>query len=109
MAPQARDPEHSILREAWKHELVGFNYNGLAEEPYIDLVLRHAESKVIRRLRFFSPQELSISSLQMNWGLAIADVRQRQMQGIGVRVFNFENGPGPAEFYAREVIDATEP
>jgi hypothetical protein len=43
----------------------------------------------------------------MNWGLAIADARQRQMEGIGVQVYNFENSQGPAEFYARDVIDVT--
>jgi hypothetical protein len=108
MTTRARNPDHPILREAWKHEVVGFHYDGLAEEPYLDLVLRHAETKVIRRLRFFSPTEISISGPHMNWGLAIADVRQRQMERIGVEVYNFENSQGPAEFYARDVADVSE-
>jgi hypothetical protein len=105
---RARDPEHPILREAWKHEVVGFQYDGLAQEPYLDLLLRHAETKAVRRLRFYSPSDISITGPHMNWGLAISDVRQRQMEGIGVHVYNFENSPGPAQFYARDVIDATE-
>jgi hypothetical protein len=70
-------------------------------------VLRHAETKAIRRLRFLSPREISLSAPHMNWGLAIAAVRQRQMEGIGVEVYNFENSQGSAEYYARDVIDVT--
>jgi hypothetical protein len=109
MTSVSRSPEHPVLEDAWKHELVGFHYDGLADEPYIDLVLRHAETKAIRRLRFLSPREISLNGPHMNWGLAIADVRQRQMGGIGVEVYNFENSQGSAEFYARDVIDVTEP
>jgi hypothetical protein len=99
------DPDHPILGEAWKHEVVGFHYDGLAEEPYLDLVLRHAETKAIRKLRFFSPREIRISDPRMNWGLAIADVRRRQMEGIGVEVYTFENSEGTAELYARDVAE----
>jgi hypothetical protein len=109
MTPRSTDPDHPILQEAWKHELVGFQYDGLADEPYLDLVLRHAETKAIRRLRFLSPSEISINGPRMNWGLAIADVRRRQMQDIGVEVYNFENSPGFAQLYARDVVDVTEP
>ena len=45
----------------------------------------------------------------MNWGLAIRDVRARQMEGIGVEVYNFENSEAPIEFFARDVTEAPEP
>lgn len=109
MAAHARDPDHPILAEAWKHELVGFHYDGLADEAFLDLVLRHAETKAVRRLRFFSPADLRIRNPLMNWGLAIRDVRARQMEGIGVEVYNFENDEGPVEFFARDVAELRDP
>jgi hypothetical protein len=108
MSAPTRDPDHPILLDAWKHELVGFHYDGLAEEPFIDLVLRHADTGVIRRLRFFSPTDLRIGSPRMNWGLAIRDVSARQMEGIGVEVYNFENSDAPIEFFARAVLEVVE-
>ena len=41
------------------------------------------------------------------YGLAIADVRARQMEGIGVKVYNFE-GFGGVSFFARDVVDVTD-
>jgi hypothetical protein len=108
MTLKAEDPSHPILREAHKHEIVGYHYDGLAEEPYLDLVLRHTETKAIRRLRFYSPRDVSISEPYMNSGMAIADVHHRQMERTRVRVFNFEASSGMAQFYARDVIDATD-
>jgi hypothetical protein len=109
MSAPTRDPDHPILPEAWKHELVGFRYDGLSGEPFLDLVLRHADTRAIRRLRFFSPADLRIGQPHMNWGLAIVDVRARQMEGIGVEVYNFENSEAPIEFFARDVTEAPEP
>lgn len=45
----------------------------------------------------------------MNWGLAIRDVRARQMEGIGAEVYNFENDEGPVEFFARDVSELRDP
>jgi len=41
----------------------------------------------------------------MNWGLAIADIRARQLQGIGVELHNFEADEGPMELLARDVVE----
>lgn len=109
MTARSRDPDHPILPEAWKHELVGFHYDGMSDEPFLDLVLRHADTRAIRRLRFFSPTELRIGQPRMNWGLAIRDVRARQMEGIGVEVYNFENSEASIEFVARDVAELVEP
>lgn len=109
MSAPTRDPDHPVLPQAWKHELVGFHYDGLAEEPFLDLVLRHAETSVVRRLRFLSPTELRIGQPHMNWGLALRDVRARQMEGVGVEVYNFENSQAPIEFFARDVAEVEEP
>lgn len=105
MSALPRDPPHPILQEVWKHEVVGFQYVGLADEPYLDLVLRHVETQVVRSLRFFSPTQVRIRDSGMNWGLAIDDIRARQMQGIGVRVYNFEADEGPVELLARDVVE----
>lgn len=105
MANRPRDPDHPVLQEAWKHEVVGFQYVGLAEEPYLDLLLRHADTRAIRRLRYFSPTQVRIRDTGMNWGLGIADIRARQLQGIGVEVYNFEADEGPVEFLARDVVE----
>jgi len=105
MTTRQRDPDHPVLQQAWRHEVVGFTFDGLAEEPYLDLVLRHSDTKVIRRLRFFSPTEIRISGPSMNWGIAIADVRARQLEGLGVEVYNFEGSEAPIEFSARDVVE----
>ncbi len=107
MPKRTRAPDHPILKDAWRHEVVGVHYDGLADEPYLDLVLRHADSKMLRRLRFFSPQQVRISGFpNMTWGLAISDVSSRGMEGIGVEVYDFESsGPSAAELYARDVVE----
>jgi hypothetical protein len=33
MTSPSRNPEHPVLKDVWKHELVGFHYDGLADEP----------------------------------------------------------------------------
>lgn len=67
MGQRERDPDHPVLPEEWKHEVVGFHYERLAEEPFLDLVLRHVETKTIRRLRFLSPRDIRIEGPCMNW------------------------------------------
>jgi hypothetical protein len=110
MTRREGDPDHPILPEARKHEIVGFHYDGLADEPYLDLELRHAETKAIRRLRFFSPSGVNIKGVPpvLDGGLVVADVRQRQLWLTGVRVYSFEPCPDTFEFWARDVVDATE-
>src|SRR5688500_1787310 len=51
-----RDPDHSILPEAWSWGIVGLNIQLTPNdqtEPYLDLTLRRGPEE--RRLRFWSP------------------------------------------------------
>lgn len=99
------DPDHPILREAWKHEVIGFRWHRIGDDPGVDLVLQHAETKVLKRLRFVGAREVVFSDTGMNWGLEILDVSARQLEGVRVHVHNFETSPGPVELYARDVAE----
>ena len=103
-----KDPEHPILPEAWKHEVIEFHWNRSEDEPYVDLVLRHAESGLVRRLRFLWPEEVRFVNAGMGWGLFIQDIRSRQLQGLNVKVGNFENCDATVELMARDVMDITD-
>jgi len=63
---------------------------------------------VIRRLRFFAPQELKIDGLTTASGMCIVDVRSRKLEGIGVRVCSFEQSCGTPTFWASHVVDLDE-
>ena len=101
-------PEHSIIKDAWKYEIVSFHYvNNLDDkrESYIDMTLR--KDNVIRRLRFNGPQNLKIEPgfPEPTRGMIILDVKDRQLEDLKVEVFDYENSSGSVTFLAREVID----
>jgi hypothetical protein len=99
------DPEHSILSRAFEYELVEFCYRKPEYgEPYIDLVFRKDNKN--RRLRFLAPRDIRIEGngfFPSTIGLEILNVSGRQMEGVGVRVHNYEASSGPPEFWARSV------
>lgn len=103
----AEDPDHPILTRPWEYEVVGFSYMRPEDgtEPYIDLTLR--KGQVVRRLRFFSPQEIEIEKgfPCSTHGMYFSDVRARGMEGLGVRVGDFEASSGRVSFWARDVVD----
>jgi hypothetical protein len=104
------DPEHPILPEPWRWELLEFSYlRNPADwrESYIDLVF--ARDGEQRRLRFFAPQdvELSRGSLSSS-GLCILDVSSRQLDGLRVRVASFEQPYGTPSFWAARVVEIRE-
>ena len=101
------DPQHPILAEAWKHEVVDFHWSHQGEEPFVELVLQHAESGSLRRLRFLGARDVAFSGVGMNWGLDILDVSHRHLEGVGVQVGNFENSEGQVRLLARDVLDVT--
>ncbi len=103
-----KDPDHPILPEAWKHEVVEFHWSCTGDEPFVDLVLRHAENGSVRRLRFLRPEEVRFADAGMQWGLYIQDIRSRQLQGLNVKVGNFENAPTTVELMAWDVVDITD-
>jgi len=108
MTNKPRDPQHPILAEAWKHEVVDFHWSHQAEESFVELVLQHAESGVLRRLRFLGVRDVAFSDVGMNSGLVILDVSDRQLEGFAVEVGNFENSEGQVRLLARDVVDVTE-
>jgi hypothetical protein len=100
------DPTHPILPESHKYEIVGLRLEldpVEAAEPYLDLTVRRGADR--RVLRFWSPVDLRIEEggPRMTHGLAILDVRSRQLEGIGVRVDDFEGSSGSVRFSARAV------
>ena len=104
------DPPHPIIEKLYEYEIIGFSYE---RDPHdwhdchFDLVLK--KDKIIRRLRFLSPQNLHIGGgLPSCSGMLILDVSQRQLEGLNVRVVNYENSEPAVELWAREVIDLDE-
>ena len=75
-----------------------------SEEAYLDLTLQ--KGLEVRRLRFFSPQDIRLEEgFPESPGLYITDVSGRGMEGIRIRVDDFEAGGGGLGFWARDVID----
>lgn len=95
------------MKSPCTYEIVGFTYKrdlDGASEPYIDMTLQKGTET--RRLRFLGPRDLRISEgFPCSGGLAILDVSQRQLEGIGVQVVNFESDGGCPEFWARDVVE----
>ena len=62
---------------------------------------------VVRRLRFWSPQQFQIEEgfPQPTHGLAILDVKGRGLEGLAVWVTDFEATSGKITFWARAVVD----
>lgn len=105
------DPRHPVIDRPCDFEIGEFRYHvGLdGSEPHIDLSLQRGT--VVRRLRFWSPQDLKIEEgfPKRTGGLAIMDVRGRQLDGVGVWVTDFEASLGTMSFWARSVVDLDAP
>jgi hypothetical protein len=102
------DPIHSIIERPWQYKIISLCYyqsHPESIEPFIDLTLR--KGNVLRHLRFYSPQELEIEKgfPYSTSGFCIYDVSARGMEGLGVRVDDFEAGGGAVRFWARKVIE----
>ena len=100
-----RDPDHAIIEMPFRFAVVGFNFQRPRDaESYIDLTLRRDEEK--RRLRFFSPQRIELEEGFRNCPeLEIKDLSGNQLDGLDVRVGDFEASFGAMRFWARDVID----
>jgi len=101
------DPQHPIIDRPFEYDVGALHYHvGLdGSEPYIDLDLYRGA--VVRRLRFWSPQDLEIekSFPGPTRGMEILDVRARGLDRLAVRVSDFEGSWGKITFWAREVVD----
>ena len=90
---------------------MGFCYHrtlDASEEAYVDLTLQ--DGGRVRRLRFLAPQTISIGEGFPNGlGMYIADVRHRGLEGLNVRVDDYEASGGEIRFWARTVIDLDNP
>lgn len=106
--PYDGDPDHPIIDKPLQYQIVEFCYHHDPDDvgnSYVDMTLRRGDT--LRRLRFLGPQELEIEKgfPQPTQGMCILDVRHRQLDGIGVRVADFEASWGKVTFWAHEVID----
>ena len=102
------DPIHSIVERPWEYEILSLGfYQSPSEEfePFIDLTLKKGD--VLRHLRFYSPRELEIEKgfPARTGGFCIYDVSARGLEGLGVRVDDFEANWGAVRFWAREVVE----
>ena len=101
-----QDPDHDVLSEAWRWEIVGVHLERAPEdggEPFLDLTLRLGRDR--RRLRFWSPSNIEIErgGPCMTSGLVIKDLRPRGLDGLTVAVDDFEATVGATRFVARSV------
>lgn len=102
------DPNHPIIERPWEYDIVEFHYHVDTDDRskcYIDMSL--AKGETVRRLRFWSPRTLKIEEGFPNptSGMVILDVRHRQMQDIGIHVWDFEASQGAITFWASDVED----
>ena len=110
MPSERKDPDLPILDRPWDYSIVGlvfFRALDSSEESYLDLTLQRGSDT--RRFRFFSPQGIRLEDgFPASPGLCFLDVSRRGMEGIRVRVDDFEAGGGGLHFWARNVIDLDE-
>jgi hypothetical protein len=100
------DSAHPILPESWRYEIVGMRLDRSPAdggEPFLDLTLQCGAER--RSLRFWSPIDIEIEKggPKMTSGFVIRDIRDRQLEGIGVLVDDFEASRGAVRFLARTV------
>lgn len=112
MATIDDDPDHPILDNPFSWELLELTYRRdqrVVWQSHIDMVLqREGET---RRLRFYNPREIEWcpGGVPNSNGMCILDVSRRQMEGLGVRVTNFEQSRGAPTFWAERVVDLDDP
>lgn len=107
-----QDPDHPILERSWEYQIFRLNFwqseHG-ESESFIDLTLK--KGNTLRHFRFFGPQELEIENgfPANTGGFCILDVSQRGLEGLRVRVDDFEADWGVVRFWARSVVEIGEP
>jgi hypothetical protein len=105
------DPDHPVLADPFRWDLLEFAYRrDLTDwrESYIDMTFERGG--IVKRLRFYAPRDLELSrGLPNASGMCILDVSGRQLEGVGVRVSNFEQSYGAPCFWAARVVDLDGP
>ncbi len=108
MRSPENDPDHPIIERPYEYEILLLCYHNDPDDhcgSYLDMTLGRGGS--VRRLRFLAPQDLEIEKgfPRRTGGMRILDVRPRQLDGLGVRVEDFEQSWGKVSFWARDVLD----
>jgi hypothetical protein len=106
------DPDHPILVNPFLWELMELTYRRArsdGRQSHLDMVFE--QNGETRRLRFYNPQSIEWfpGGVPNSFGMCILDVSRRQMEGIGVRVANFEQSYGAPTFWAERVVDLDDP
>lgn len=96
---------HPIIHSPHEYEIVYLGYEISIHDyknSYIDIHFKKGEALI--KLRFNQPQGLEIEKGFCGYvsGMEILDIRDRQLDGIGVEVRNFEQDAG-ITFLARDV------
>ena len=101
------DRDHPVLPDAWRYDIVALRLELKPEngaEPFLDLTLDLDGNRLT--LRFFSPQSIEIEEGDpVSGGLKILDVSARQLDGLRVRVDDYEGSSGSLRFWARDVAE----
>ena len=104
------DPDHPILPDPFRWGLMEFTYRCDPDDwrvSSIDILFVRGAQR--RRLRFFGPRDLELSrGLPNSQGMCILDVSGRQLEGLGVRVANFDQSYGSPSFWAARVVEVPE-
>ena len=104
------DKFHPAINRPHEYEIAYLGYQLDQEDfrnSYIDIHFKKGNE--IKKLRFFQPTELEIEKgFNGNiCGMEILDIRDYQLDGVGVKVRNFEQDAG-VTFMAREVKELNE-
>lgn len=90
---EKEDPIHPIVKRPWEYEILSFGFYRSPSgefESFIDLTLKNSDA--LRHLRFYSPRELEIEKgfPARTGGFCIYEVSDRSMEGLNIRVSDFE-------------------
>jgi len=105
---EQEDPFHSFLEHSWQYEIVSFCFHQSLDqefETFLDITLSNGD--VVRRLRFYSPQDIEVEKgfPRKASGFCIFDVSARGLEKLSVRVDDLEGNWGAVQFWARAVED----
>jgi hypothetical protein len=104
------DPDHPILEKPWTCEIAQFEWSAGSDDVPSVLDVTFVRDGSSRRLRFIDPQDVTLEfsgRFPIQCGeMAILDVRDRQLDGLGVQVAEYGASGTPLRLYARAVVDA---
>jgi len=104
------DKIHPIINKPHEYEVIFFSLKKdteAHESTYIELHLK--KNSEIKKLQFIQPVDLEIEKGFYGniCGMEILDIKDHQLDNIGVQVRNFEQDAG-ITFMAKEVVEVNE-